>query len=135
MIKKNAMPIHCGKGRGTMENREAILGYAQSDKVKSGLIWVTQMAEIAIGLKDGERLGGEKIVQTTIALIANEAHLAKTITRDQRWEEIEKNIEKARVMIHSGVLAEVTYHLTQALSQVTSIGQQTMTFLLDRKLI
>jgi hypothetical protein len=135
MIKKNAMLIICGKGKGTMENREAILGYAQSEKVKSGLIWVTQMTEIALGLKEGERLGGEKIVQTTIALIANEAHLAKTITRDQRWEEIEKTIEKARVMIHSGVLAEVIFHLTQALSQVTSIGQQTMAFLFDRKLI
>jgi hypothetical protein len=118
-----------------MENREAILGYAQSEKVKSGLIWVAQMAENAVGLKDGEKRGAERIVQTTIALIANEAHLAKTITRDQRWEEIEKNIEKARVMVHSGVLHEVTWHLTQALSQVTSIGQQTMTFLIDKNLI
>jgi hypothetical protein len=129
------MPNNSSKGSGTMENREAILGYAQSEKVKSGLIWVTQMAEIAINLKDGEKLGGERIVQTTIALIANEAHLAKTITKDRRWEEIEKTIEKARVMINSGVLHEVTWHLTQALSQVTSIGQQTMSFLMDKKLI
>jgi hypothetical protein len=129
------MSINFGKGNRAMENREAILGYAQSEKVKSGLIWVTQMADIAISLKDGEKLGGEKIVQTTIALIANEAHLAKTLTKDRRWEEIEKNIEKARVMINSGVLHEVTWHLTQALSQVTSIGQQTMSYLIDKQLI
>jgi hypothetical protein len=36
------------------------------------------------------------------------------------------------VMISSGVAHEAGYHLTQALTQVTTIGQRSMTILKDK---
>ena len=38
-------------------------------------------------------------------------------------------------MIHSGVGPEAVIHLTQALSQVTSIGQRSMSFLQEQGLL
>jgi len=45
------------------------------------------------------------------------------------WDEVLRHIDKALVMINSGVAAEAVVHLTQALSQVTSIGHRSMTIL------
>jgi hypothetical protein len=118
-----------------MDTRTAIIAYAQSEKIKSGLIWICQLAEMTKGLNGEQRIAGENIVQSMIAFVANEANLAKKIAYDQSWEEIERCIEKARVMLHSGVFEEVTYHLTQALSQTTGIGQKSMSYLLENGLI
>jgi hypothetical protein len=38
-------------------------------------------------------------------------------------------------MMNSGVLSEASYHITQAISAVTTIGQRSMQFLMDQKLL
>ena len=45
------------------------------------------------------------------------------------------NIEKALVMVNSKVAAEAAFHLTNALSAVTGIGQGAMTVLKDNGLV
>ena len=42
---------------------------------------------------------------------------------NELWQEVEKSIDTAMVMINSNVAHEAGYHLTQALTQVTTIGQ------------
>jgi hypothetical protein len=118
-----------------MDVRSAVIAYAQSEKVKTGLIWISQLAEMTKGLKGEQRITGENMILNMINFIGNEINLAQKVTHDQSWQEIEKNIEKARVMIQSGIFEEVTWHLTQALSQTTGIGQKSMTFLMEKKLI
>lgn len=118
-----------------MDSRTAIIAYAQSEKIKSGLIWVCQLAEMAKGLNGEQRIASENMVQNLIGFVATETNLAQKIASDQNWRQVDAHIEKARVMAHSGVFEEVTWHLTQALSQTTSIGQKNMSFLLDQNLI
>jgi hypothetical protein len=57
------------------------------------------------------------------------------VSEDDAWDEIEKTIEKALVMINSGVAAESVVHLTQALSRITSIGHRSMTVLREKGLL
>ncbi len=118
-----------------MDTRTAIIAYAQSEKIKSGLIWISQMAEMAKGLGGEQRIAAENMVQTMVAFVANEVNLAQKVAGDQDWGQVEAHIEKARIMIHSGVFEEVTWHLTQALSQTTGIGQKNMSYLLDNNLL
>ncbi len=118
-----------------MDTRTAIIAYAQSEKIKSGLIWVSQLAEMAKGLNGEQRIASENMVRSMVAFVANEANLAQKVARDQDWGQVEAHIEKARVMIHSGVFEEVTWHLTQALSQTTGIGQKNMSYLMENKLL
>ncbi|MFC1867436.1 hypothetical protein ACFL0H_04815 [Thermodesulfobacteriota bacterium] len=118
-----------------MEIDKAIMAFSQSEKVKSGIIWATQTLNIIQGLPAGEKTGGEKVINALINMIGQEIRLAETVSGDEGWCGIEPYIEKAVLMINSGVSQEATIHLSRALSMVTNIGQQSMTVLKEENLI
>lgn len=118
-----------------MNNKEAIIAFSQSDKVKSSLIWISQSVEMLMGLPESDKKGAEKIIKAMLDWIANEAALAGQLTSDKAWLEIEKNIDLARVMTNSGVVHEATFHCTQALSHATGIAQRSMSHLVKEGLL
>ena len=117
-----------------METKQAIISFSQSEKVKSGLIWCSQCVQLAQNLSQGEQLGAVKLLQSLVAMISNEAQLARQAGSDEAWLEVEKSLNTARVMVDSGISQEATYHFTQALSQVNRVGQKAMTVLVDKGL-
>lgn len=114
-----------------METKQAIISFSQSEKVKSGLIWCSQCVQLAQNMTHGEQLGAVKLLQSLVAMISNEAQLARQASGDEVWLEVEKSLNTARVMVDSGVSQEATYHFTRALSQVNRIGQKAMTYLVE----
>ena len=114
-----------------METKKAIISFSQGEKVKSGLIWGSQCVQIIQNLDAGEQSGAVKLLQSLVAMISNEAQLARQAGGDEVWLEVEKCLNTARVMIDSGVSHETTHHFTQALSQVNRISQRAMTFLVE----
>lgn len=118
-----------------METRQAIISFSQSEKVKSGLIWCTQCTHILQNMPTPEQQGAMRILQALIAMIGNEAQVARQASGDPVWLEVDRCLNNARVMVDSGVGQEADFHLTQALSQVNRIGQKSMTFLMDKGLI
>ena len=118
-----------------MDTKEAIMAFSQSEKIKSGLIWVSQSLQLLNGTSEPERPGVEKFGKAMVGMIAHEIQLGKNITGDASWEEVLKHIERAMVMIDSGVAAEAVGSLTQALSQVTGIGHRSMSFLMKKGLL
>jgi len=111
-----------------MNVKDAIINYAQGEKIKSGLIWVNQTLELLRGLPEIDKKGAEAIIKTMIALIAGEVHLSKK-------NDAQKKVDLAIVMINSGVADESVHHLTMALSQVTSICHRSMSVLKEEGLI
>ena len=118
-----------------MQVNQAIIAFCQSDKLKSGIIWASQIIEMYIGLSESEKPGAERVLKTLINMIATEIHVAMKAAPHKAWGEVEKNINTALVMLNSGVTHEAGYHLTQALTQVTTIGQQSMSLLTDEGLL
>ena len=118
-----------------MQVNQAIIAFSQSEKLKSGIIWASQIIEMYIGLPETEKIGAEKVLKTLINMIAAEIHVAIKAAPHDVWMEAEKDINTALVMLNSGVTHETGYHLTQALTQVTTIGQQSMTLLTDKGLL
>lgn len=116
------------------ELRQAVVTYAQSEKVKSGLIWVCQVSEQVAALDDAARQHGVRLLRTLAHLVGDEAILAGRVTGDRRWSEISQKINMALVMIQSGVPQETSFHLTQALTQVTRIGGQAAALLKEKGL-
>ncbi|MCP4350104.1 MAG: hypothetical protein GY795_31880 [Desulfobacterales bacterium] len=112
-----------------MKTHESITAFSQSEKIKSGLIWISQSIEITNGLPEKERQGAEKIIHSLLSMIASEIHLARNLAQDDLWNNAEKDIHMATVMINSGVAHEAVFHLTQALTRVTTIGQRSLAFL------
>ena len=118
-----------------MESKQAIISFSESEKVKAGLIWCSQCLQLALNLEPEAQQGAIQMVRSLISMIANEAQLARKITSEDVWLEVDKSLSTARVMLDSGVAQEATYHLTQSLSQVNRIGQQSMSALIERGLL
>jgi len=117
-----------------MTVQEAIKSFSQSEKSKAGIIWVSQLIEMALGLPENEKPGTEKLIKIFLSMVAQEIRLALKASGETAWKEAEKHVDMAFVMANSGVLQEATFHLTRALSQVTTIGHRSLTFLSDQGL-
>lgn len=118
-----------------METREAILAFSQSEKAKAGLLMVSQLLEVYQGLPEHEKHGLERFLRPLIGMIANEIQLARRIVPSVSWAGIEKSLNTALVMMNSGVPAEAGWHIVQAISGATTIGQRAMERLQQERLI
>jgi hypothetical protein len=118
-----------------MEINEAIMAFSQSEKIKAGLIWVSQTVGLVEGLPGGEKAGGEKVINAVLNMVGHEIKLAKSVGGDHGWEEIEPYLEKALVMVNSGVGGEANAHLSKALSKITNIAHESMTLLKGKGLL
>ena len=118
-----------------MQTDQAIKAFSQSEKLKTGIIWATQIAEVCLALPESEKPGAEKILKTLIGMIASEIHIAKNAAPHKIWLEAERDVNTAQVMLNSGVAHDTSHHLTQALSKITTIGQQSMTLLVEKGLL
>ncbi|EFK95353.1 conserved hypothetical protein [sediment metagenome] len=115
-----------------MEIRKAILSFSQSEKIKSGIIWVSNAIGMLSGVPDFDRKSGEKVISLLVQMISQEARLAESVSGDPIWGEIDPHFEKTLLMINSGVSQEAALHLSKALSIVTNIGQRSMTVLKEK---
>jgi len=118
-----------------METNQTIMAFSQSEKVKTSLICASQALQLLTGLPFPESEGAQKVIGMNIEMMRQEIQLARNLSGDESWDEIEKNVGKAVVMIDSGVAPESVVHLTRALSQVTSIGHRSMTVLKEKGLL
>lgn len=115
--------------------KEAIIALAQSEKVKAGLIWASQTLDVLGSLPEEQKKGAQRMIQLFLNMISQEVALAKAVTRQESWDSVDGHIEKALVMISSGVGQEGIVHLSRALSLVTSVAQQSMSLLKERDLL
>ncbi|UCF56422.1 MAG: hypothetical protein JSW15_10110 [Deltaproteobacteria bacterium] len=118
-----------------MKTNEAIMAFSLSEKINAGIIWVSETLNLLEGLPGGEKVGGERMINALLNMIGQEIRLAKSVAGNHRWEEIEPYIDKALVMVNSGVGEEATPHLSMALSKITNIAHQSMTFLKEKGLL
>ena len=118
-----------------MQTDQAIKAFSQSEKLKSGLIWASQIVELYVALPDSEKPGAQRILKALIGMIGSEILIAKKAAPHEIWIAAEKDLNTALVMLNSGVAHDSGHHLTQALSKVTSIGQQSMSLLVEKGLL
>jgi hypothetical protein len=118
-----------------LEVKEAITAFSQSEKIKSSIIWASQAVEAFISLSEEEKQGAAKIIRAVVSMIGHEIHLCKKSAPHKLWTDVEKSVDMALVMIDSNVAHESVYHLTQALTRVTSIGHQSLTCLKENGLM
>ncbi len=118
-----------------MNTQQAIMAFSQSEKIKAGIIWISSLLELLGGLLGPEKQGGQQTILTLSNMVFQEIQLARNITGDREWENIMKDMDQALNMIHSGVGSESVTLLTKALSKVTNIGQQSMMYLRENKLL
>lgn len=115
-----------------MQTRQAIIAFSQSEKVKSALIWCSTCAHLSQNMPEQQQQGAVRVLQSLVAMVANEVQLARQASGEPIWLEVDKILNTARIMIDSGVSGEAEYHFTQALTQVNRIGQKSLTYLMEQ---
>jgi len=70
-----------------------------------------------------------------LSMLGHEVGLAKVVTGHEEWNEVERFLNKALVMFDSGIGEEALILVSRALSQVTNIGQQSMSYLKQTNLL
>jgi len=118
-----------------MDRGQAIMALSQSEKIKAGLIWVSQALELIQGLREDERKGAERVALALMNMIGYEINLAKAVAAHEAWDGIQTHVDKAVVMVNSGIGEEAIVHLSRALSGVTTIGHQSMSLLKEENLL
>jgi len=112
-----------------MNASEAIMAFSQSEKIKTGLIMIAGSLELLKNLAGEEKRGASRIIYMDLSMLGHEVGLAKVVTGHEEWNEVERFLNKALVMFDSGIGEEALIHVSRALSQVTNIGQQSMSYL------
>jgi hypothetical protein len=118
-----------------MKTKEAIMAFSQSEKIKAGLIWISQVLELLSSVPENERKGGDRMANALINMVCHEVKLAWAVVGGDQWNEIESLLDKAGIMVQSGVGHEAMIHISKALSNVTSIGQRSMSYLKEASLL
>jgi len=118
-----------------MNSNEAIMGFSQSEKIKAGLIMIAGCLELLKNLPQEEKRGASRMISTNLSMLGHEVGLAKVVTGHDEWNEVEFFLNKALVMFDSGIGEESLIHVSRALSNVTTIAQQAMTYLKESGLL
>lgn len=118
-----------------MRNREAVMALSQSEKVKAGLIWISSVLQMAEGFEGAEKRGAERSSAAFLDMVVHDLELAEKMAPDPGWKDVGVHLDRAVAMVNSGVGSEAVYHITKALSRVTTIGQRAMTSLKDEGLL
>ena len=119
------------KGISAMTPKTAVTALFQGEKIKAGIIWATEIIHSLPALPENEKSGAEKTVATLIRMIGYESVLARRTTADESWTHVEKDLDMALVMIHSGVSGEAAFHLTKALRHAVAISGKGLGFLVE----
>ncbi|MFO7783029.1 MAG: hypothetical protein ACQET7_15235 [Thermodesulfobacteriota bacterium] len=104
----------------------AVTALAQGEKIKAGLIWASESISLLNGLGGVERSGGIQVIKGLCAMIGHEVSLVRRLTADPTWDEVTPHLDRAMVMMESGVPYEATGHISKALSRTTGILQRAM---------
>jgi hypothetical protein len=118
-----------------MNTQDAITAFAQGDKIKSGIIWAVEIINSFSGLGPREKAGAEKTGVMLIQMIGFEAVLVRRATGNDAWINVEKDLDMALVMIHSGVSGEAVFHLSKALAKTTTLSQKGVSYLIANGLL
>lgn len=100
-----------------------ILVYTQSEKVKAGLIWLSQGLLQFQGQAPARPAAAEQLALSILEMVRDEVQLGWRLTGEEGWRQADGHLQRAAAMIHSGVAHDAPWHLTLALRQVTDIGQ------------
>ncbi len=102
----------------------AVTDYAQSDKIKSALIWTTSLVSAYQGQSPVDQRGMAAAIDALLEMIAYEVRLSQRYAPRTSWKQVEKHLDLALVMVKSGVVAEAHFHLGKAISHVTDIARR-----------
>jgi hypothetical protein len=111
---------------GLLDPRSAITLLTQSEKIKAGILWISHASGVFSSLPENRRPGAQTVFHAFVSMLLLEVRMVRNATDDPEWEEVERHVDMALVMVDSGVPGEASFHLTRALSRTTGKAKEAM---------
>lgn len=119
-----------------MDTRKAILSYQYSERMKSGLIIGTQLLEQLFSLKSEEEFSGaKKLLVCYIEGLIRELRIAENVLGKTEYGDLERKLMELIGRIQLSQYEEAQRSFSESLSLVTTSCQNSMTYLIEKKLV
>jgi len=130
----------CGKeGRRIEETssdvKKAIICFQYTERIKSELIIAANLLEEMGELKNDELVGAEKLMLSFLRALQGEIRIAYSVLQMQNFKEAGDKVAEIAENVSSHEYQEATKRISEAISRITTGGQQATQLLKEKGLL
>lgn len=114
--------------------KKAVFCFEYVERIKSELMIAAKLVDVIHGLKGDEAVGAQKIMSSFLSAIMAEIGIAQNVLGLKDFEEAEKRIAEADRKIHEEKTEEAVKLISEAISRVTTSGQEAVETLREKGL-
>jgi hypothetical protein len=119
-----------------MDTRKAILDFEYSEKMKSGLIIGTGLLDQVMTIKnEGEFTGGKKVLIWYLEALLRELRIAQNVIGLDHYAALEKKLMEIIGRVQMSQFEDVLKSFSEAISLATTSCQNSINFLMEKRLV
>ncbi len=111
-------------GKNSLDVRKAIICFQYTERIKSELIIAANLLGEIGELKGDELVGAEKLMLSLLRALQGEVRIAHNVLRMQNLEEADDKVAEVAEKVRSREYPEATRRISEAISLITTGGQQ-----------
>jgi len=115
--------------------KKAIIRFQYTERIKSELIIAANLLEEISELKNDELAGAEKLMSSFLRALQSEIRIAHSVLQMQNFKDAGDKVAKVAESVSSHEYAEATKRISEAISRVTTGGQQAIQLLEEKGLL
>jgi hypothetical protein len=115
--------------------KKAIIRFQYTERIKSELIIAANLLEEISELKNDELAGAEKLMSSFLHALQSEIRIAHSVLQMQNFKVAGDKVAKVTESVFSHEYAEATKRISEAISRVTTGGQQPIQLLEEKGLL
>lgn len=112
--------------------KKAIICFQYIERIKSELIIAANLLEEIGELKNDELAGAEKLMSSFLRALQGEIGIAHSVLQMQNFKEAGDKVAEIAESVSSHEYQEATKHVSEAISRVTTGGQQATRLLKEK---
>lgn len=121
--------------KNSLDARKAIICFQYTERIKSELIIAANLLGEISELKGDELAGAEKLVLSFLRALQGEARIAHNVLGMRNFEEAGDKVEEVAERVRSHEYLEATRRISEAISLITTGGQQATEVLTEKGLL
>jgi len=115
--------------------KKAIICFQYTERIKSELIIAANLLEEMGELKNDELVGAEKLMSSFLRALQGEIRIAYSVLQMQNFKEAGDKVAEIVENVSSHEYQEATKRISEAISRITTGGQQATQLLKEKGLL
>jgi hypothetical protein len=122
-------------GKNSLDVRKAIICFQYTERIKSELIIAANLLGKIGELEGDELAGAEKLMLSLLRALQGEVRIAHNVLGMQNFEEASDKVAEVAERVCSRQYLEATKRISEAISLITTGGQQATEVLKEKDLL